>query len=120
MRRKQWCLSACDKDAAAQLAESGGLDPFLALLLTARGLTDEVEAEAFLSAEIQDFDPFSLADMEKAVERIAAAMENFERVAVFGDYDADGVTSTALLYSYLVSQGANVEYRIPDLSLIHI
>lgn len=114
MRRKQWCLSACDKDAAAQLAESGGLDPFLALLLTARGLTDEVEAEAFLSAEIQDFDPFSLADMEKAVERIAAAMENFERIAVFGDYDADGVTSTALLYSYLVSQGANVEYRIPD------
>ena len=114
MRRKQWCLSACDKDAAAQLAESGGLDPFLALLLTARGLTDEAEAEAFLSAEIQDFDPFSLADMEKAVERIAAAMENFERVAVFGDYDADGVTSTALLYSYLVSQGANVEYRIPD------
>ena len=82
MRRKQWCLSACDKDAAAQLAESGGLDPFLALLLTARGLTDEVEAEAFLSAEIQDFDPFSLADMEKAVERIAAAMENFERIAV--------------------------------------
>ena len=50
MRRKQWCLSACDKDAAAQLAESGGLDPFLALLLTARGLTDEAEAEAFKQA----------------------------------------------------------------------
>ncbi|MGN0520092.1 MAG: single-stranded-DNA-specific exonuclease RecJ [Candidatus Fimenecus sp.] len=114
MRRKQWCLSACDKDAAAQLAESGGFDPFLALLLTARGLTDETEAEAFLSSDMDFSDPFTLIDMEKAVDRIASAVENFERIAVFGDYDADGVTSTALLYSYLVSQGANVEYRIPD------
>ncbi|MGN0572223.1 MAG: DHH family phosphoesterase, partial [Candidatus Fimenecus sp.] len=114
MRRKQWCLSAYDKDAAAQLAENGGLDPFLALLLTARGITDEIEAEAFLSPDLERSDPFTLIDMEKAVDRIASAVENFERIAVFGDYDADGVTSTALLYSYLVSQGANVEYRIPD------
>lgn len=114
MSRKQWCLSACDKDAAAQLAENGELDPFLALLLTARGITDEIDAAAYLSADTEFSDPFSLADMEKAVERIAAAMENFERIAVFGDYDADGVTATALVYSYLVSQGANVEYRIPD------
>ncbi len=114
LSRKQWCLSACDKDAAAQLAENGELDPFLALLLTARGITDEIDAAAYLSADTEFSDPFSLADMEKAVERIAAAMDNFERIAVFGDYDADGVTATALLYSYLVSQGANVEYRIPD------
>lgn len=114
MSRKQWCLSACDKDAAAQLAENGELDPFLALLLTARGITDEIDAAAYLSADTEFSDPFSLADMEKAVERIAAAMDNFERIAVFGDYDADGVTATALVYSYLVSQGANVEYRIPD------
>lgn len=114
MSRKQWCLSACDKDAAAQLAENGELDPFLALLLTARGITDEIDAAAYLSADTEFSDPFSLADMEKAVERIAAAIDNFERIAVFGDYDADGVTATALVYSYLVSQGANVEYRIPD------
>lgn len=114
MSRKQWCLSACDKDAAAQLAENGELDPFLALLLTARGITDAMDAAAYLSADTAFSDPFSFADMEKAVERIAAAMDNFERIAVFGDYDADGVTATALLYSYLVSQGANVEYRIPD------
>lgn len=114
LSRKQWCLSACDKDAAAQLAENGELDPFLALLLTARGITDEIDAAAYLSADTEFSDPFSLADMEKAVERIAAAMDNFERIVVFGDYDADGVTATALVYSYLVSQGANVEYRIPD------
>lgn len=114
MSRKQWCLSACDKDAAAQLAENDALDPFLALLLTARGITDETEAEAYLSADLDFADPFELADMEKAVERISTALENFERIAVFGDYDADGVTSTALLYSYLQAQGANVLYRIPD------
>lgn len=114
MPRKQWCLSAYDKDAAASLAEDSGLDPFLALLLSARGITDEIEAEEFLSADLEFSDPFLLADMEKAVERISTAIENFERIAVFGDYDADGVTATALLYSYLTAQGANVEYRIPD------
>jgi len=114
MCRKQWCLSACDKDAAASLAENCGLDPFLALLLCVRGITDEAEAEEYLAAELDFSDPYELADMEKAVERISAALENFEKIAVFGDYDADGVTSTALLYLYLQSQGANVVYRIPD------
>lgn len=114
MRRKQWCLSACDKDAAAGLAENCELDPFLALLLCARGITDEAEAEEYLSAELDFSDPYELADMEKAVERISSALENFEKIAVFGDYDADGVTSTALLYLYLQAQGANVVYRIPD------
>lgn len=114
LSRKQWCLSACDKDAAAQLAENGALDPFLALLLTARGITDETDAQAYLSADFGFSDPFELADMEKAVERISTALENFEQIAVFGDYDADGVTATALLYSYLQSQGANAVYRIPD------
>ena len=52
--------------------------------------------------------------MEKAVERINKAIEDGEKITVFGDYDADGVTSTALLYSYLCSRGANVDYYIPD------
>lgn len=114
MRRKKWCLSACDKDAAAQLAENGGFDPFLALLLTSRGITDEIEAEEYLSSDYDFSDPLSYMDMDKAVARITAALDNFEKIAIFGDYDADGVTATALLYLYLEQQGANVICHIPD------
>ena len=53
-------------------------------------------------------------DMDKAVERINRAIDNFECISIFGDFDADGVTSTALLYTYLESKGANVLWYIPD------
>lgn len=114
MRRKLWKLSACDKDSAAQLAESCNLDPFLALLLTARGIADEIDAESYLCADFDFSDPFEYIDMEKAVARISAALDRFEKIAVFGDYDADGVTSAALLYAYLEKRGADVVCRIPD------
>lgn len=114
MPQKLWKISEYDRDTAADLAECCEIDPFLALLLTARGITDEVQAQEYLANTFDFTDPFELADMEKAVERIADALENFEKIAVFGDYDADGVTATALLYSYLESQGGNVVCRIPD------
>lgn len=114
MPHKLWEILDCDRDAAADLAESCALDPFLALLLTARGITDEIQAQEYLAGTFDFADPFELADMEKAVERIADALENFEKIAVFGDYDADGITATALLYTYLESQGGNVVCRIPD------
>ena len=94
MRRKLWKLSACDKDLAAQLAESCNLDPFLALLLTARGIADEIDAESYLCADFDFSDPFEYIDMEKAVARISEALDRFEKIAVFGDYDADGVIVT--------------------------
>lgn len=56
----------------------------------------------------------SLPDMEKAVARIRKALDSFERIAIYGDYDADGVTATAVLYSYLETQGADVFYYIPN------
>ncbi|HIR12276.1 MAG TPA: single-stranded-DNA-specific exonuclease RecJ [Candidatus Fimenecus excrementavium] len=114
MQRKLWQLSPCDKDLAAQLSEDCGMDPILALLLASRGIQDEEQAALFLSDETELSDPFLLADMEKAVERVGQAIENFEKIAVFGDYDADGVTSTALLYLYLSKQGADVQCYIPD------
>lgn len=114
MQRKLWQLSSCDKDLAAQLSEDCGMDPILALLLAARGIADEEQAAAFLEDEALLSDPFLLADMEKAVERVGQAIENFDKIAVFGDYDADGVTATALLYLYLVKQGADVQCYIPD------
>ena len=59
-------------------------------------------------------DPFDFPDMYKAVRRIKTALDNFERIAVYGDYDADGVTATALLYSYLALQGADVVFAVPN------
>ncbi|MBO5858048.1 MAG: single-stranded-DNA-specific exonuclease RecJ [Clostridia bacterium] len=113
MNRKKWIVSECNRDIAAEIAENCGVDPFAAYLLVARGLTDEFLVESFLY-DTDILDPFLLPDMEKACERIKSAIENGEKITVFGDYDADGVTSTALLYSYLSKNGANVDYYIPD------
>lgn len=114
MRRKLWEIAPCDKDLAAQLAEALDLDPFLALLLTSRGIADEMAAEEFLSLDFDFSDPFDYIDMDKAAARITSALDHFEKIAIFGDYDADGVTATALLYLYLEGQGANVICHIPD------
>ena len=115
MNRKKWVVSPCDRDAAATIAENCGVEPFAAFLLCSRGMTDEFEIESFLY-DTDLIDPYTLPDMEKAVERVNQALENGERITVFGDYDCDGVTSTALLYSYLSSRDANVDYYIPDRS----
>lgn len=113
LSRKKWVVSSCDRDLAADIAENCGIEPFAAFLLCAKGMTDEFEVESFLY-DTDLIDPFTLPDMAEAVERVSAAIDNGERITVFGDYDADGVTSTALLYSYLVSRGANVDCYIPD------
>ena len=113
MSRKKWVVSPCDKDRAAAIAENCGVEPFAAYLLCARGMTDEFEIESFLY-DTDLIDPFTLPDMDKACERIHTAIRNGEHITVFGDYDADGVTSTALLYSYLSSCDAQVDCYIPD------
>lgn len=114
LSRKKWCIAQYDKDCAASLAEACGLDPFAALLLVSRGFKTPEQARGFLEAGLEAFDPMSLPDMEKAAARIRKALDQFERIAVYGDYDADGVTATALLYSYLETQGADVFYAIPE------
>lgn len=113
MAFKRWKTEPLDKDSAAALAEACGLHPFLALMLSQRGVETPEDAEAFLlGGELQD-DPFGFQDMDAAVERIQRAIDSGERIAVFGDYDADGVTATALLYTYLCEKNADVFYRIP-------
>lgn len=115
MIRKKWVVSECNKDLAAQVAEDFSIDPLTAYMLVSRGITDDLEIEEFLDPNSPLMvDPFSFADMDKAVERIESAIDGYEKIAVFGDYDADGITATALLYSYLVSRGANVVLYIPD------
>ncbi len=115
MRRKKWVVTKGNKDLAAQVAQELSIDPFAALLVTSRGFenTDEI-ADFFDHDAPLCLSPLSIADMGKAAERINRAIDDFEMICVFGDYDADGVTATALLYSYLETRGANVIRYIPD------
>ena len=114
MSRKKWLTAHMDKELAALVAENHSLDPFTALILVSRGITEYEDVEEFFDSDFSFCDPYLIADMDKAVERIEKAIENKEKICVFGDYDADGVTATALMYSYLVSRQADVMYYIPD------
>ncbi|MBU1583476.1 MAG: DHH family phosphoesterase, partial [Proteobacteria bacterium] len=93
-----------------------GLDchPLLAALLSSRGITSIEDARFFLNPNFENLtDPFLLKDMDKAVERILTAVENKEKILVFGDFDADGVTATALISDFLDYCDANVSWYIP-------
>lgn len=114
MSRKKWIVYSLDKELASDIAEEYDIDPFAALLLTSRGITDDEEIVNFFSDSANLSDPFEIKDMDKAVSRIRAALDCDELIAVYGDYDADGVTATALLYSYLQSEGYRVIPYIPD------
>lgn len=115
MRRKKWVVAKSNKDFAALTAQELSIDPFAALLVTSRGFNDIDTIESFFDNEATlSLDPLSIKDMDKAAERINRAIDDFELICVFGDYDADGVTATALLYSYLEARGANVIRYIPD------
>ncbi len=115
MRRKKWVVAKSNKDFAALTAQELSIDPFAALLVTSRGFNDIDAIDSFFDTEATlSLDPFSIKDMDKAAERINRAIDDFELICVFGDYDADGVTATVLLYSYLEARGANVIRYIPD------
>ena len=111
---KKWEVSSLNKERATRIAEQWGIPYFLAMMLDIRGITEQEEIERFLKRGRALSSPFLLKDMDKAVERIRRAIDGFEKICIYGDYDADGVTSTALLYSYLESVGADVMYYIPD------
>ncbi len=116
MNRKKWCLRDVDKELASDIATEYGIDPFAALILVSRGIVDEYEISEFFSESPVFCDPFDIIDMDKACGRIRRAIEEDELIAVYGDYDADGVTATALLASFLQMQGARVITYIPDRS----
>ncbi len=104
-----------DQEAVLQTAEELNIDPHCVLLAYTRGIEDAYAAAEFFGIEEGEYaDPFEFPDMDLAVERIRQAVDNFESIAVFGDYDVDGVTATAVLYMYLESLGAKVSYYIPD------
>ena len=115
MRRKKWVVAKTNKDLAASTAQELSIDPLAALLVTSRGFDDINSIDEFFDPDAPlSLDPFSIKDMDLAAERINRAIDDFELICVFGDYDADGVTATALLYSYLEARGANVIRYVPD------
>ncbi len=114
MSIKKWRLPQPVNEQAAVLSEALGLPQHICAILAARGHEDPQEAEEFLQGLDSLPDPYSMKDMDRAVERICQAVENGEYIAVYGDYDCDGITSTALLYSYFQDVGAKVMYYIPD------
>lgn len=114
MNVKKWVVAPLDRDRAAQLAERYSIPFFLAMLLEIRGVRTDEAVAAALHGAAGFSDPFLMKDMDRAVERIRRAIDGFERIAVYGDYDADGVTSTAMLFTYLQAMGADVLYYIPQ------
>ena len=92
---------------------SGGFSPLTAMVLAGRGLRDPEGARESLGCDAPLPDPFLLGDMDRAAERVRRAIQNKERIAVFGDYDVDGITATCLLTDFLRSQGADCLSYIP-------
>ena len=103
-----------DEKYKRMLAAQQKENALLAGILVARGITDPTEALTLLAGEEELTDPSLLADMEAACQRIWKAIDNGETIAVFGDYDVDGVTATALLYQHLKGMGAAVKCMLPS------
>jgi single-stranded-DNA-specific exonuclease len=109
-----WMEMPRDERAEALLTRELGIHALTARLLVNRGLVDPAAAELFLHPKLSDLhDPFGLPDMDKAARRIADAVTGGEKIFVYGDYDADGVTSTAVYVRALTKLGAKVIHRVP-------
>lgn len=106
---------ATDKSKVEQISKELGLSEVFIEICMQRGLTTAEEIKQFIEVDETWFhDPFLMHDMEKTVERIETALMNNEKITVYGDYDADGMTSTALLVETLESIGANANYYLPS------
>src|SRR5438270_5280191 len=111
----RWDATPCDEAAAERLAAALDVPAVVARLLCQRGLSDPECASRFLHPALDQLhDPMALADMRIAVERILSAIARKERIAIHGDYDVDGVTSTVILRRCLELLGADVVHFIPE------
>ena len=117
MKYKQWNRAASAPQARAAM-EAAGVPPLAALTLCARGLDTPEKARAFLDAgRGQLLDPFLMKDMDRAAARVRRALAAGEHIAVYGDYDVDGITSTCLLTDFLRREGGTVTVSYTHLTL---
>lgn len=116
MTSKRWVLKeAADDNTVRQLSAELNISPVLSSLLVHRGVTTFEEARYFFRPnELHLHDPFLMQDMEKAINRIEQAIANNEKILIYGDYDVDGTTSVALVYSFFSKFYSNLSYYIPD------
>ena len=113
--RPVWRFKNSDFERCLALAVGADVSPFIAQLLINRGIETAPEARAYLDPAFEELhDPFRLGDMEKAVERINRAIKCGEKICIYGDYDADGTTATALLLHTFRELGFPADYYIPD------
>ncbi|MCM8784224.1 MAG: single-stranded-DNA-specific exonuclease RecJ [Candidatus Omnitrophica bacterium] len=112
--QKIWRILQPDSDKVSRLTKSLGISPLLAQLLINRKIDSPDEAYAFLNPSFADlYDPFLFKDMGKTVSRIKKAIEKKENILIYGDYDVDGITGTAILIKLLREYGGRVFYYIP-------
>ena len=112
---KKWELNEANDVLINKISEEFNVSKLVANIIANKGLTNSDEIEVFLHPRRTDFhDPFMMPDMEKAVDRVVKAIETHEKVAIYGDYDVDGITATSILYLYLSKAGAEVDYYLPD------
>ncbi|MFD0768144.1 single-stranded-DNA-specific exonuclease RecJ [Bacillus sp. CGMCC 1.60114] len=113
--KTRWKEKCNNEELVGQLTNKLQLSPLVTSLLLNRGLDTEEKILDFLNTEQQEFhDPFLLEGMERTVERVQQAIQNGEQILIFGDYDADGVSSTTVLFLALQELGADVEFYIPN------
>ncbi len=110
---KKWAISSPSREGVTSLLAHSNLSPLCARVLCARGMENITEIGAFLQCDSLS-DPFLMTDMEAAITAITDAVDAGEKICIYGDYDCDGVMSTAILYTFLQSMGANVYYRLPE------
>ena len=112
---KSWQYYETNNELTEQISNKFNINKLLAQILINKGITEEKEIEIFLNPKRNNFyDPFLMPDMEKAINRIIKAIQNKEKILIYGDYDVDGITSTTVLKKFLEQRGANPEYHIPN------
>jgi len=108
-------LTAEEQAAAEKLSNELEISPVAGRILAGRGIRTAAEARAYIRPSLDSLhDPFLMKDMGAAVDRLCRAIDNHERIMVYGDYDVDGTTAVALMYSFLKTQTDNLIYYIPD------
>ena len=113
--KKKWSFYEVEQEKINEISNKYNITKLLAQILVNRGITEEKEIRTFLEPTRNDFyDPFLLPDMEKAVDRIIEAINNQEKVMIFGDYDVDGITSVTVLKKFLKERGLETGYYIPN------
>ncbi|MBA4541347.1 MULTISPECIES: single-stranded-DNA-specific exonuclease RecJ [Thermoactinomyces] len=111
----RWKAEQVDDALADKMARDCQIHPLLARILLRRGIRDHDQAKRFLQPRLEDLhDPFALDGMKTAVEEIRHALERKQKILIYGDYDADGVSSTSLMMHVFRKLGANVDYYIPN------